>query len=51
MAKTPRKTSPRVASIAGKTMAGYEPTRAEVLALAGSALSQDQVKSKPRKKK
>ena len=36
----------KVASIAGKVLAGKTPTRAEVLKLAGSVLSQDEKKGK-----
>jgi hypothetical protein len=40
----PKQTSPRISTIAGKTLAGYKPSRSEVLSLAGAALVQDQTK-------
>lgn len=56
MAKTPskpppRQTSPRISTIAGKTLGGYKPTRAETVSMAASLVGQDQTKGqKPRGK-
>lgn len=42
---TPRQTSPKLSTIAAKTMAGtYKPTKAETISMAASLLSQDQTK-------
>lgn len=37
-----KQTSPEVAALAGRVMAGYWPNRDEVLSLAASCLSQDE---------
>jgi hypothetical protein len=48
---TPRQTSPRVSTISAKVMNGYKPTRAELLAIAASNMSQDQTRGQKPKPK
>jgi hypothetical protein len=43
---TKKVTSPSVASLAGKVLAGQKPTPAQIKTLAASALSQDEPKRK-----
>lgn len=38
-----KQTSPEMSSLAGRVMAGYEPTRDEILSMAASLLSQDEM--------
>jgi hypothetical protein len=48
----PRQSSPRVSTISAKVLNGYKPTKAELLAIAASNLSQDQTKGqKPNRNK
>jgi hypothetical protein len=45
-----KQTSSRISSLAARVLAGYEPTREEIEALAASALSQDETKGQGTKK-
>jgi hypothetical protein len=47
--KPPRQTSPRISTIAAKTMNGYKPTAKETLSMAASLVSQDQTKGQKAK--
>ena len=38
----PKQSSPALSSLAARVMAGYEPSRAEIVSLAASVLSQDE---------
>ena len=50
MAKTPKKeTSDRMSKIASKALRGGKLTKAEIIALGGSVLSQDETKGKRKK--
>lgn len=49
--KPPRQTSSKVSTISAKVMNGYKPTKAELLSIAASNLSQDQTKGQKPKSK